>query len=87
MNWRKDRHFSDRAHDLHHHRIVGRSHPCIRDTSTARTRWICWPARGPSKRHEVFYFGGPHLGALPIDDFKFQFFQQPYERFVTLVKA
>ncbi len=33
--------------------------------------------KGPSKRHEVFYFGGPHLGALRIDDFKFQFFQQP----------
>jgi arylsulfatase len=33
---------------------------------------------GPSKRHEVFYFGGPHLGALRIDDFKFQFFQQPW---------
>ena len=34
--------------------------------------------KGPSKRHELFYFGGPHLGALRIDDFKFQFFQQPY---------
>jgi arylsulfatase A-like enzyme len=33
---------------------------------------------GPSKRHEIFYFGGPHLGALRIDDFKYQFFQQPY---------
>jgi arylsulfatase A-like enzyme len=33
---------------------------------------------GPSKRHEVFYFGGPHLGAVRIDDFKFTFFQQPY---------
>jgi hypothetical protein len=33
---------------------------------------------GPSKRHEIFYFGGPHLGAIRIDDFKFQFFQQPY---------
>lgn len=33
---------------------------------------------GPSARHEVFYFGGPHLGALRIDDFKFQFFQQPF---------
>jgi arylsulfatase A-like enzyme len=33
---------------------------------------------GPSKRHEVWYFGGPHLGAVRIDDFKFQFFQQPY---------
>ena len=32
---------------------------------------------GPSKRHELFYFGGPHLGALRIDDFKFQFYQQP----------
>jgi arylsulfatase A-like enzyme len=34
--------------------------------------------KGPSARHEIFYFGGPHLGALRIDDFKFQFFQQPY---------
>jgi arylsulfatase A-like enzyme len=34
--------------------------------------------KGPSARHEVFYFAGPHLGALRHDDFKFQFFQQPY---------
>jgi arylsulfatase len=34
--------------------------------------------KGPSKRHEIFYFGGPHLGAIRIDDFKFQFYQQPY---------
>ncbi len=34
--------------------------------------------KGPSKRHELFYFGGPHLGAIRIDDFKFQFLQQPY---------
>ena len=34
--------------------------------------------KGASKRHEIFYFGGPHLGALRIDDFKYQFFQQPY---------
>jgi arylsulfatase len=33
---------------------------------------------GPSKRHELFYFGGPSLGAIRIDDFKFQFYQQPY---------
>jgi len=33
---------------------------------------------GPSARHEIFYFGGPQLGAVRIDDFKFQFFQQPY---------
>jgi arylsulfatase A-like enzyme len=33
---------------------------------------------GPSKRHEIFYFGGPQLGAVRIDDFKYQFFQQPY---------
>jgi arylsulfatase len=33
---------------------------------------------GPSKRHELFYFGGPTLGAIRIDDFKFQFYQQPY---------
>ena len=34
-------------------------------------------AKGPSKRHELFYFGGPHLGAVRIDDFKFRFYQQP----------
>jgi arylsulfatase len=34
--------------------------------------------KGPSQRHELFYFGGPTLGALRIDDFKFQFVQQPY---------
>jgi arylsulfatase A-like enzyme len=33
---------------------------------------------GPSARHELFYFEGPHLGAVRIDDMKFQFFQQPY---------
>jgi len=33
--------------------------------------------KGPSARHEIFYFGGPHLGALRLDDFKFLLFQQP----------
>ncbi len=33
---------------------------------------------GPSARHELFYFGGPNLGAIRIDDFKFQFYQQPW---------
>ena len=34
--------------------------------------------KGPSKRHEIFYFGGAALGALRLDDFKFTFYQQPY---------
>jgi arylsulfatase A-like enzyme len=34
--------------------------------------------KGPSVRHEIWYFGGPHLGALRLDDFKFVFIQQPY---------
>jgi arylsulfatase A-like enzyme len=34
--------------------------------------------KGPSARHELFYFGGPHLGAIRIDNFKFQFYQQPF---------
>jgi arylsulfatase A-like enzyme len=34
--------------------------------------------KGPSKRHELFYFGGPALGAVRIDDMKFTFFQQPW---------
>ena len=34
--------------------------------------------KGPSKRHEIFYFGGANLGALRVDDFKFTFYAQPY---------
>ncbi len=34
--------------------------------------------KGPSKRNEIFYFGGPSLGAVRIGDFKFQFYQQPF---------
>src|SRR6516225_3053393 len=34
--------------------------------------------KGPSKRHELFYFGGPQLGAVRIDNFKFTFFAQPW---------
>jgi arylsulfatase len=33
--------------------------------------------KGPSARHELFYFAGPHLGAVRLDDMKFIFFQQP----------
>jgi arylsulfatase A-like enzyme len=33
--------------------------------------------KAPSSRREIFYFGGPHLGALRVDDFKFVFYQQP----------
>jgi arylsulfatase len=33
--------------------------------------------KGPSKRHELFYFAGPKLGAVRLDDMKFQFMQQP----------
>jgi arylsulfatase A-like enzyme len=34
--------------------------------------------KGPSKRNELFYFGGAELGALRVGDFKFSFFQQPW---------
>jgi arylsulfatase len=33
--------------------------------------------KGPTKRHELFYFAGPKLGAVRLDDMKFQFFIQP----------
>ena len=49
-----------------------------RTTSTATTSSTCCMGKGPSKRAELFYFGGPQLGAVRIDDFKFQFFQQPH---------
>ena len=34
--------------------------------------------KGPSARHELFYFGGATLGAVRLDDFKFIFYQQPW---------
>jgi arylsulfatase len=33
--------------------------------------------KGPSARREFFYFSGPQLGAVRIDEMKFQFLQQP----------
>jgi arylsulfatase A-like enzyme len=33
--------------------------------------------KGSSARHELFYFVEANLGALRLDDFKFQFFRQP----------
>jgi arylsulfatase A-like enzyme len=33
--------------------------------------------KGPSARHELFYFGGAELGAVRVDNFKYQFYEQP----------
>jgi len=33
--------------------------------------------KGPSKRHEIFYFAESTLGAVRIDDFKYRFINQP----------
>jgi arylsulfatase A-like enzyme len=33
--------------------------------------------KGPSARHELFYFGGAQLGAVRVDNFKYQFYTQP----------
>jgi arylsulfatase A-like enzyme len=33
--------------------------------------------KGPSARHELFYFGGAELGAVRVDNFKYQFYTQP----------
>jgi arylsulfatase len=33
--------------------------------------------KGPSVRHEIYYFGESTLGAVRIDDFKYSFIQQP----------
>ena len=34
--------------------------------------------KGPSKRHELFYFGDPNRGAVRIDDMKIIFFERPW---------
>ena len=33
--------------------------------------------KGPSKRKEIWYFAGPKLGAVRLENMKFQFLQQP----------
>ena len=33
--------------------------------------------KGPSNRHEIWYFGESELGAIRIDDYKFRFIDQP----------
>ena len=33
--------------------------------------------KGPSMRHEVYYFGESTLGAVRIDDYKYRFIDQP----------
>lgn len=42
--------------------------------------------KGPSKRHEVYYFTENTLGAVRIDDYKYQFTQQPDGWFGNTVK-
>jgi hypothetical protein len=40
------------------------------------TRQTCSLAK-PSKRHEVWYFAQTKLGALRMDNYKYQFIEQP----------
>ena len=35
------------------------------------------PGKGPSNRHEIWYFGESELGAVRIDDYKYRFIDQP----------
>ena len=48
-----------------------------RSTSTATTRSDLITGKGPSKRHEIFYFTEGTLSAVRIDDFKYRFTDQP----------
>ena len=42
--------------------------------------------KGPSKRHEIFYFAETTLGAVRIDDFKYRFLDQPNGWFGGTIK-
>ncbi len=42
--------------------------------------------KGPSQRHEIFYFAESTLGAVRIDDFKYRFIDQPNGWFGGTVK-
>lgn len=43
--------------------------------------------KGPSKRHEIFYFAETTLGAVRIDDFKYSFITQPNGWLGSTMKA
>src|SRR5262245_45517884 len=43
--------------------------------------------KGPSKRHEIFYFTETTLGAVRIDDYKYRFTDQPSGWFGATVKV
>ena len=43
--------------------------------------------KGPSKRHEIFYFAETTLGAVHIDDYKYRFIDQPNGWFGGTVKV
>src|SRR5208283_5397103 len=43
--------------------------------------------KGPSKRHEIFYFTESTLGAVRLDDFKYRFIDQPGGWFGGTVKV
>jgi hypothetical protein len=43
--------------------------------------------KGPSKRHEIFYFAETTLGAVLISDFKYRFIDQPNGWFGGTVKV
>jgi len=43
--------------------------------------------KGPSRRHEIFYFAEGTLGAVRIDDFKYRFIDQPNGWFGGTVKV
>jgi hypothetical protein len=43
--------------------------------------------KGPSKRHEVFYFAETTLGAVRIGDFKYRLIDQPNGWFGGTVKV
>ncbi len=43
--------------------------------------------KGPSARHEFFYFAESTLGAVRIDDFKYRFIDQPQGWIGTTVKV
>ena len=56
---------------------AARRHGPTRSTSTATTRRDLITGKGPSKRHEIFYFAEGTLGAVRIDDYKYRFIDQP----------
>jgi hypothetical protein len=70
--------WSQMHHQRKHYVVSNDENSRTVETNEATRRRIGAPrGKGPSNRHEIWYFGESELGAVRIDDYKYRFIDQP----------